>query len=84
MSLDGERVFSACGNVFNASLNAAQDLTYAGRIVSSTNVASYGPSLLSVAHSHNGKVYTIEGAARDSFSDPSSAGNDGVLNVFDY
>jgi chitinase len=84
MSLDGERVFSACGNVFNASLNAAQDLTYAGRIVSSTTISGYAPTLLSVAHSQNGKVYTIEGAANDSFSAPSSSGNDGALNVFDY
>lgn len=83
MSLDGERVFSACGNVFNASLNAAQDLTYAGQIVSSTAASSYAASLLSVVHSKNGKVYTIEGATQSSFDEPTTT-NDGLLNVFDY
>jgi chitinase len=84
MSLDGERVFSACGNVFNASLNAAQDLTYAGRIVSTATVSSYAASLLSVADSQNGNVYTIEGATQTGFDEPPSTSNDGVLNVFDY
>ncbi len=80
MSLDGERVFSACGNVFHAALDGAQDMRYAAKLDSgdgNTNVQS-------LVHSMNGKVYSIEGSTQLNFGASGTPGNDGVLDVFDY
>jgi hypothetical protein len=78
MSLDGARVFSGCGNVFSASPNSATDLRYAGKLTS----GNADSTLQSVAHSKNGKVYTIEGSP--SVGTTHTTFNDGVLDVFDY
>jgi hypothetical protein len=87
MSLDGERVFSTCANVFNASLNASEDLSYAGMLStspSSSSSSSASSTLQSVVDSKNGSVYAIAGGPRFDYLNNSAAPNDGVLEVFDF
>lgn len=86
MSLDGERIFSACGNVFHASLNAAEDLHYAGSLNTTSAAKSSTTSIMfqSIVHSNDGNIYAIEGGQRFSSIGNTVAANDGSVDVFDY